>query len=223
MTNMYSSDKDAIARVYEGFPAMIRLKQNYREYICPFHPILDRIPETPSELLDIGCGAGGFALSAMMNCNISSYTGIDIDIKSTQYAEKALRKAKELGFIENCVDVSFSNSIEKFQGKTFDIITLVDVLHHVKKNSLESFIGDILPMLKSSGCLIIKDMDTRSLSKMAMNQLHDLLLAREWIEHIPPKLLDSTLVEHFGLKLDESFNYDSLWYAHYLKVYRLSQ
>src|SRR6516165_4936247 len=47
--------------IYRDAKPGIKYKQGYRAYICPFHLLVDYIPQGAS-VLDVGCGAGLFIL-----------------------------------------------------------------------------------------------------------------------------------------------------------------
>ncbi|MCM8805035.1 MAG: class I SAM-dependent methyltransferase [Candidatus Omnitrophica bacterium] len=104
-----------------------------------FNNIKNYIPKT-GKLLDIGCGIGIF-LDLMKEKNYDVY-GIDI-------SEFAINFCKKRGFT---VYKSFNEL--NFSEKTFDLITLLDVIAHLK-NPID-YLQKCKKLLKRNGILVIK-------------------------------------------------------------------
>jgi cyclopropane fatty-acyl-phospholipid synthase-like methyltransferase len=99
----------------------------------------------------------------------------------------------------------------------WEVVTMIDVIHHVPVAHQEAFLRDAFRHVAPGGRLIYKDVCLRPLWKRAMNRLHDLVMARQWISEVPlEKVLRWSGQE--GLKVVEEHHYGRLWYGHELLV-----
>lgn len=89
-------------------------------------------PSLESNVLDIGIGRGEM-LSCMKKWGYENYAGIDISPSTVKYCQS-------LGL--NCHQIENTVSWLKQQHSKFDLITLLDVLEHFKKD-------DVIPLLKA--------------------------------------------------------------------------
>lgn len=120
--------------------AVFKFKQfdyNYR----PFFPL-----NKDAELLDIGIGRGEM-MSCMKEWGYLNYRGIDISSSTVKFC-------KSLNL--NCELVDDTASWLKANRNRFDLVTLLDVLEHVKKENTLSFLSAIRLSLKDKGILIIQ-------------------------------------------------------------------
>lgn len=97
-------------------------------------------------LLDIGIGRGEM-LTCMRNWGYSNFLGLDISVSTVTYC-------KSLGL--PCLQVSDTTSWLKENESSFDLITLLDVLEHIKKEDVVSFLTALKNSLKPGGVLIIQ-------------------------------------------------------------------
>lgn len=97
----------------------------------------------------------------------------------------------------------------------FDVVTLVDVLHHVPPDGQRAFIG----RLARAGArqVIVKDVDTRPRWKVWANALHDFLMTRE---RVFPRSMDEVVawLREDGLKVVRAERMGRLCYSHWLVV-----
>lgn len=120
--------------------AQIKFSQfeiNYREYFptnCEAH------------LLDIGIGLGEM-LSLMRKWNYANYSGIDISPSTVRFCN---------GLGLNAILVEDTISYLQTQIEQYDLITLLDVLEHIKKERIIPFLKAIKLALKKGGRLIIQ-------------------------------------------------------------------
>lgn len=96
-------------------------------------------------ILDVGCGNGEF-LFWLKEKKYSNYTGIDI-------SKEQIDRAKELGVNATLGDL---NSFFKNKKNVFDCIIARDVIEHLDKNELLSFLDNCFSSLKQNGSLIIQ-------------------------------------------------------------------
>lgn len=198
---------------YKDAPLLTRTLQTYRPYVCPFFNILELIPDQVDSLLDVGCGNGLFLSLASHFHPLKNAVGVDVDQNSVNQANKIKNKVKS--FSSDCkVDYVLVSEVSKYSDFKFDVITMIDVLHHVPKKEWESFIKHYLSFLKPGGLLLVKEMNNKPFLMMMANQIHDLLLARQWINHISKEKLND-IGHKSGLKSTDFIEIKKLWYSHY--------
>jgi 2-polyprenyl-3-methyl-5-hydroxy-6-metoxy-1,4-benzoquinol methylase len=210
-----ASSLSCIAReLYADTPAEIRYKQIFRPYICPLHALIDFIPKNAA-LLDVGCGAGLFiALLARLG-RIDSAVGFDADhraICAAQSVARNLPNSARLCFEQQDVHAPWP-------AKCFDIVCLIDVLHHVPPWQHADLITVAAQHVSPGGIFLYKDMTRRPRWRAWANRAHDLLLARQWINYarINDVIRWATSA---GLRLDQRGNLNMLWYGHEWCVFR---
>lgn len=111
-------------------------------------------------VLDYGCGEGKISEIFENRC----YVGVDIDFKFLNFARKKYNK--NLVLIEEKLP---------FKNNSFDLIVLVSILHHIKKEKVIELLNNISHLLKSSGVLIISE----PLSNKGQNYLTKFLMFLE--------------------------------------------
>ncbi len=187
-----------------------KLKVLYRPYICPFDDLLNLFPSQKS-IFDIGCGSGTFLSLCAEFVKPVKIGGIEISKILIDNAQVLLNK----------FDIPISVNV--YNGKDFpdeikeyDIITLIDVLHHVPKNQQTEFLKKIHDKMKSGGTFILKDIDASS-SLVYANKIHDLLLSKEIGNEL--KMVDAeALLKGFGFRIRSVTKKRMLWYPHYTIV-----
>ncbi|SFG89744.1 Methyltransferase domain-containing protein [Desulfotomaculum arcticum] len=120
--------------------ASLKFIQFEKNYKC-FFP-----SNNNAKLLDIGVGRGEM-LSCMKNWGYEQYFGVDISPSTISFC-------KSLGL--NCLLVEDSTAWLKEKNNEFDLITLLDVLEHIKKEHTIEFLKAIKLSLKDNGTLIIQ-------------------------------------------------------------------
>jgi 2-polyprenyl-3-methyl-5-hydroxy-6-metoxy-1,4-benzoquinol methylase len=181
----------------------------YRPYICPFEELLCRI-KPADEMLDVGCGVGSFSM-LLANLGIARKV-LGIDISPIIIAKAAL--ARHTGQGRAMFAVMKPGSYPERQ---FHAVVCIDVLHHVKKDEHKNFIKSISQLVKPGGQLIFKDIAPRPRWKAVANQVHDVIMANQWVNYRQAEEVSSWL-EETGLKITENVRLDRWWYGHYLLV-----
>jgi SAM-dependent methyltransferase len=103
--------------------------------------------------------------------------------------------------------------------ETFDVVFMVDVLHHVKARMQQEFFARAASKVRPGGVLVYKDMCLLPWWKAQMNRLHDLVLAGEFINYVPIR----RVVQWAGeLQMNIIVQEDATryWYGHELLVFR---
>lgn len=96
---------------------------------------------------------------------------------------------------------------------------MIDMMHHIPPAVREALFLAAVDRVAPGGVLIYKDMRRRPHWRAAMNQLHDLLLARQWISHCPSEQVLGWASEA-GLTIAQHSLYNKAWYAHELIVFK---
>jgi SAM-dependent methyltransferase len=123
-----------------GGQALFKLQQfenNYR----PLFP-----SNSDAALLDIGIGRGEM-LSCMKKWGYTNFRGVDISPSTVAFCSS-------LGL--PCEQVEDTTTWLRENVKSFDFITLLDVLEHIKKEEIVSFLKTLKGALKPDGVLIVQ-------------------------------------------------------------------
>ncbi len=184
-----------------------RFLARYRPFICPFHVLMEYVPQDCS-VLDIGCGAGLWLFLLLRSGRISRGVGFDIRADKIELANSITNDDDKLEFVH-------VGREEKWPGGSFDCATIIDVLHHIPTARQSEFFGRV----RQTGAkrVIFKDIDPKARFKSFMNTVHDAVLSRQ----IPRYCPRDEAVEQFekaGYRIVENFRCDMLWYSHYLIV-----
>jgi 2-polyprenyl-3-methyl-5-hydroxy-6-metoxy-1,4-benzoquinol methylase len=127
-------------------------------------------------------------------------------------AEKAKRRGQDLQFFQLSANQPWPQS-------EFDVVALVDVLHHIPVKERESAFLSAAARVKPGGLLLYKDMAQRPWLPALMNRLHDLIVARQWITYIPVSHVEKWAARN-ELTLLHAEEISRLWYRHQLRVFK---
>ena len=196
---------------------MTALKARLRPYSCPFEVLIPFVPDG-SHVLDVGCGAG--YLLVLLASFQTSISGLGIDESSTAIdaANRMLQRLNESG--SRCtLNFSHVRGMDEWPREQFDVVMLVDVIHHVPPSLHKVFLQEAASRVRPGGVLLYKDMCLRPLWRRTANKLHDLLLAREWIHELSSQAAVRILVQS-GFEVCHAETIHRLWYGHELLVFR---
>ncbi len=212
-------NKELITQIYAEASPFSKIKQRYREIICPFEPIESHLPREKHSMLDVGCGSGWFGIKNTIKKKGVRYVGLDSNPVAIKEAQKAMLNAKNQGLILEETTHEYVECFEQISSsELFDVVVIIDVLHHVKSKGLAKFMLEVKNRLAPGGVIIIKDMNSSPFIMRCVNQLHDLVLAKEWIEHIEINNLVKIMSNH-GLSIAHKEEYSCGLYSHYLVVF----
>ena len=186
-----------------------RFLVKYRPLICPFEELLSIVPSNV-DILDIGCGNGLWLY--LLQRFKSPYRVVGVD--SNDLAIKAARKV----FSRTHQPITFITASDPiaWPEETFDIVTLIDVLHHIPSESQQQFFHHVTLKVKPGGSLLYKDMCKRPAWRAFCNQLHDLMLARQWVNHLEVHFVENWAADS-GLILDFAMDRSMYWYGHEIR------
>ncbi len=168
-----------------------------RKFILPIEQITKYIPHD-SNILDIGCGDHQI-LQYIDISRVKSYTGFDVCVKKS--------------ITENNVRIfnsSWNDMLNEI--KNYDLILVIDILHHINKNHQKLLIKKTLSNMKSGSILIYKDISNKNLFFGLMNRLHDLIYNFQIINYYDSKNIINMIDNHKFTY--NHFNKKKFWYDH---------
>ncbi len=184
-----------------------KIKTIYRPYICPFHDLLNQIPQGIS-LFDVGCGAGSF-LSILTNFNNPvKIAGIEIADNLINDARTLLSKFE----VEQHI-YKYDGSIVPDEISEYDYVSMIDVYHHIPPTIQVSFMKQLYTKMKPGAILVFKDIDKAN-PLVVMNKLHDLILSKEIGNEISMNTALKLLTE-IGFKINSTDKKTMFVYPHY--------
>jgi 2-polyprenyl-3-methyl-5-hydroxy-6-metoxy-1,4-benzoquinol methylase len=192
--------------------AKVRLMATYRSHICPLHEVIHEIPAR-SSVLDVGCGHGLLLNLLARLGRIRQGHGFDV---AAPAIEVARRMADQHG-LSAVVDFEHRSIAHGIPDLGHEIVTVIDVLHHVPNQHKAAFVNALCDVVPEGGLLIVKDMVVRPRWRAAANRLHDLVLARQWVEHIDPKQVEAWASQS-DMRVKRLDHFNTWWYGHWLLV-----
>jgi len=209
----YNYDKKTLSKYLKSIcpdtDIVNKLKIMYRPYNCPFNDIMNLIPDN-SSVFDIGCGNGQFLFLLEHFCNISKIMGIEVsenlvDVCNHQILNQKITKMKVVKYDGKNLPNDFSE---------YNVITLIDVFHHVPKNMQFQLLKNIFGAMKKKDIFIMKDIDADS-CLVYFNKLNDILLSKQFGNEMSGKKLTSFLLE-LGFEITFFRKIRTLVYPHYI-------
>lgn len=163
------------------------------------------------ELLDVGSGYGTFCCILSEKRSGMGIVGIEMDKTRVDTANSRVVDNPNLKF--SCGDI-----LNCFTNKKFDVVTCIDVIHHIPREDHIPVFKKINELLKDDGLLIIKDMDDRPFCKYLWNYMHDIIMTRCMkLSYVPEREM-LTMLEKSGFAVEYATNIPNLLYAHYVVV-----
>lgn len=205
--------------LYRRAPLPTRLLQRWRDSICPFGMLVDAVPPA-STVLDLGCGGGLFLLLLAATGRARGGAGVDTSGRAIAVARQALGELPAVsGASGHGFEFIHAASWNDWPAGSFDVVSMVDVMHHVAPSTQRDFFCHAARRLTPSGVILYKDMCCRPFLPAAANRLHDLLLARQWIHYVP---LDEVVcwASQAGLVVERRLEYRRFLYGHEMVVFR---
>jgi 2-polyprenyl-3-methyl-5-hydroxy-6-metoxy-1,4-benzoquinol methylase len=200
----------------EGPPKM-RLMQRWRPYICPFHELLQLVP-VGSQQLDVGCGTGLFLSLLAVTGRIQSGAGFDPSVNAIAIARGTAEQLLRRGHTSR-LKFTTASVTDAWQNEHYDVISIIDVMHHLPPNAQRMLITKAASHLRPGGLLLYKDMVRRPFWRAWANRIHDLLVARQWIRYVPIEVVEAQAREA-GLEMIAAKAINVFWYGHELRTFR---
>ena len=210
-----SAEPDINAMTAELFPgrsSLIESLNRLRPRIMPVDQLIEAVPHR-ARVLDIGCGAGLFL--GLLAASGRTLDGVGFDTSANAIAiakrmQTRLPSEHRISFERLSVD-------DPWPEGTFDAVSLIDVMHHIPPKAQIGVLEMAVTKLRPGGRLIYKDMADRPFWMASANRLHDLVIAREWINYLPISTVRKILVESGFLVVNEHRS-SRLWYMHEMLV-----
>ena len=202
----------AAATCFGEGPVVRRWMQRNRPRICPFERLVNLVPPGAC-VLDVGCGDGLFlGLLALLGEQVS---GVGFDPSAPAIASAAamaerIHASSRLRFVN-------INGMNQWPRGQFDVVSVIDVLHHVPRSAQRNVIEMAASQVKPGGILLYKDIAGGPAG--FMNRLHDLLLARQIIHYVTPEKI-AAWVAPLSFTLTCAEDIRMWWYPHLLRVFR---
>lgn len=218
MRQVRRRELEALARqLYRGGSAVMRKMAHWRIAICPFERMVCHVREGAA-VLDAGCGSGVFL--GFLAGTVQGLKGVGFDASgmAIETARRMAERVKELG-LGSELRFERRDAGEDWPEGEYDVVSLVDVLHHVKPGRQREVIERAAGRVKAGGMLLYKDMAERPRWCAWLNRLHDLVVAREWIYYVDPGRVEGWARE-MGLELEHAEAMARLWYRHDLRIFR---
>lgn len=142
---------------------------------------LERLPQKPRTILDVGCGGGLFTLRLAKRYPDARVVGIDLSEEAIAFANKQSQEHPEIKNIQ--FQVSTSPHLDYPPG-SFDVITSTLVCHHLNDEEIVRF---------------LKDAHSIASQAVILNDLHRHVAARASFALITPLLFANRMIFHDGL------------------------
>jgi 2-polyprenyl-3-methyl-5-hydroxy-6-metoxy-1,4-benzoquinol methylase len=202
--------------LFSSGPLLSRKIQQLRPYICPFHELLAVVPKN-SSVLDIGCGSGIFLGLLMKRVGLRSALGFDYSESAIEFAKLMLGNMP--AEMTKNIDFELRNANQAWPEGEFDVVSMIDVMHHVNPAAQHKVFLEAVDHMAPGGLLLYKDMADRPMVFALANKLHDLIMARQWINYVPTSLIKTWAIEA-GLYVVQESRCRMIWYAHEWIVFR---
>ena len=188
--------------------------QVFRPFICPFGELIDEVPEN-AKLADIGCGGGLFLGLLALEKRIESGIGVDVS-KAAIAAALEMKKNHPRGA---SIDFKHRSEIDSLPEGEFDVVSMVDVLHHIPPDEREKAIVRACSGVRPGGIFLYKDMSTRPRWRSWANAFHDLIISAEMTTTQDVEAVVGWCA-NAGLKVEKKMTRNMLWYGHEMVVFR---
>jgi cyclopropane fatty-acyl-phospholipid synthase-like methyltransferase len=216
MSEAISTDKANLLRELAGpataMAGLSAIKTRYRPLVCPLHLVLEAI-EPGIRLYDVGCGSGALMYLALRLRRVALAHGYDVSYEAVHASEAFARHDGEFRVVRLAPDATPPDLAG------YDTVTMVDVLHHIPPSLQAAFLTRLIANMASGAQLVLLDIDASRKIGAWCNQLHDVLLAREWVHPMRPERVADVL-SAAGAEVGPTLRCRTLWYPHYRIVAR---
>lgn len=174
----------AARALYAGDGTLAARLARWRPAICPFELLIAEVPHGAT-VLDVGCGGGLFLGLLAADGRIHSGLGVDPSVPAISAARAMAERHARRAPHGSALDFRTLGPGETLPAGPFDVVSLVDVLHHVAPRDQLALVRHALERVAPGGRFIYKDMARRPRLAAVANRLHDAVMARQWIHYLP--------------------------------------
>jgi len=179
----------------------------FRPFYAPISEIIEWVPIN-AKVLDIGSGTGLLLFLLQDVIGIDKSYGFDINEKSINIA-KLVNPYKHIKFKN-------SNNMNNIL-KDINIVTMIDVLHHVPQKEKIPFLLNILNQIPRGSQIIIKDLDPLPRWMAIANRITDYFSTNSKVSYISSNEIGQILLKNnFDIKYNRNLA-KHVW-SHYLIV-----
>ncbi len=210
-----SSLSKLLSRAYAKAPLKQRLMAWGRPWIAPMDAVLAEIPPNGRHL-DMGCGVGFLLLLSTSLRRSGPVTGVDVDRAGLEVARQVLAAHAPDG--DEAPHLCTLDQWAAAPQSGFDVVTLVDVMHHVPWSERRGLLKDLFGRVRPGGVFVYKDIAQKPRWAAMANFLHDLILTGERVRLSPVADIEAVAADS-GMRLTKSRKMFRLWYCHELRVF----
>jgi len=131
----------------QEYRSFIEFRVNNEKYQDQWITVLDSLIETLEQknILDLGCGDGGFVVAMKKRCQSLRIQGCDVSIDNIELARF---RAGKFGMAPELFTLSEGSHVP-FPNEFFDVVVMFDVLEHASQ--LDQFLCEIARVLRPGG------------------------------------------------------------------------
>lgn len=198
--------------LYDYEPGLLRRLISARPHVCPFDHIERHIPQD-ARVLDVGCGNGALLAILLAAGRIKEAVGCDVH----EGALASARTAADRTGRGNAVSFRRIQDFQELPDALFDVVTMVDVLHHVPDGARAQAVAQAIRRVAPGGVFLFKDMVEGPFWRKLAHNLDDLIFSGEWVKQVKTADVEKQVI-NAGFELVESKNIPRLFYGNTLRV-----
>jgi 2-polyprenyl-3-methyl-5-hydroxy-6-metoxy-1,4-benzoquinol methylase len=203
-----ASYRDPVIRLYSRLRFII-LRTVFLEEIGQYLPRSGRV-------LDVGCGFGLFSLYYAAREPARQIVGIDRNSERIAHARNSAAQLQ----LRN-VEYRVADARAWEERERFDAIYALDLVHHLPKDEVATFLTELRDALTADGILVLKEVEDRPAWRRWFTLALDrLMVGREPIHYWSPAEMIA-LLESLGFEVVRHRMRDVLPYPHILYVAQL--
>jgi len=155
--------------MHAQYDFLTRMYARLRMILSPIVEIEGYVPKKGS-ILDLGCGSGIFANILSVGSPERKVFGVDLSVGRIKTARKLSKGNPNLKFMTGDVNAT--------PFERFEIVTLVDLLHHMPYDEQDALVKKIYDKLDEDDVLIIKDLEKAPCWKYIFHYIQDSISCR---------------------------------------------
>ncbi len=172
MSHIQNNIKRALIKAYSDPVVRIYCTLRFRIMNTRILEEIGQYLPKSGNIMDIGCGFGLFShYYALLypDCRLTS-----LDISKTRI-QTALEASKKLNILNITFYAAPAEQLSEISG-TFQAAYMLDIVHHLRKDSYKALLQTIYDKLSPQGILILKDIATKPKWKVWFTWLLDMLM-----------------------------------------------